>query len=189
MAARDQPSGIEPTVGLAVIRQPVVVPMADEGRIGGIDGRAAADENVPVRKTRQHISRPVGGMNLDDVAVLEGEARYGGERAVTHDEHVPARQLEETLDIGDIFAAAIALPRQTAAEAELTAATDGNDCADFGDLHEDPRHAFSVSSDKYNGLTRKTVQPFACHAVPGKDRLLCQGRVWTSALAVPSRSG
>src|SRR6185312_4112771 len=125
MAARDQPNGIEPTVGLAVIRQPVDVPMADEGRIGGIDGRAAADENKPVRKTRQYVSRPVGGMNLDDVAVLEGKVRYGGERAVTHDEHVTARQLEETLDIGDIFAAAIALPGQTAAEAELTAATDG----------------------------------------------------------------
>jgi hypothetical protein len=27
------------------------------------------------------------------------------------------------------------------------------------------------------------------HAVPGKDRLLCQGIVWTSGLAVPSRSG
>jgi hypothetical protein len=36
MVARDKPSGIEPTVGLAVIRQPVDVPMADEGRIGGI---------------------------------------------------------------------------------------------------------------------------------------------------------
>jgi hypothetical protein len=42
MAARDQPSGIEPTVGLAVIGQPVDVPVADEGRIGCIAGRAAA---------------------------------------------------------------------------------------------------------------------------------------------------
>jgi hypothetical protein len=56
---------------------------------------------------------------------------------VTHDENMPARQLEEALDIGDVFAAAIALPRQTAAEAELTAATDGNDGADVGDLHDD----------------------------------------------------
>jgi hypothetical protein len=39
MAARDKPGGIEPAIGLAVIRQPVDVPMADEGRIGGIDRR------------------------------------------------------------------------------------------------------------------------------------------------------
>ena len=130
MAARDQPSGIEPTVGLTVIRQPVDVPMADEGRIGGIYGRAAADEHDAARKARQHVSRPVGGINLDDVAVLEGKVWYGDEGAMTHDEHVAARQLEETLDVGDIFAAAIALPRQTATEAELTAATDGNDGAD-----------------------------------------------------------
>jgi hypothetical protein len=64
------------------------------------------------RKTRQHVSRPVGGMNLDDVAVLEGKVRYGDEGAVTHDENMPARQLEEALDIGDVFAAAIALPRR-----------------------------------------------------------------------------
>jgi hypothetical protein len=136
MAARDQPSGIKPTVRLAVIRQPIDVPMADEGRISGIDGRAAADENDAARKARQHVSRPVGGMNFDDVPVLEGKVRYGGEGAVTHDEHVPARQLEETLDIGHIFAAAIALPRQTAAEAELTAETDGDDGMDAGDLHD-----------------------------------------------------
>jgi hypothetical protein len=43
MAARDEPGGIEPAIGLAVIRQPVDVPMADERRIGGIDGRPAAD--------------------------------------------------------------------------------------------------------------------------------------------------
>jgi hypothetical protein len=41
---------------------------------------------------------------------------------VAHDDDVAARELEETLDISDIFAAAIALPRQTAAEAELAAA-------------------------------------------------------------------
>ena len=56
---------------------------------------------------------------------------------MAHDEHVAARQLEETLDIGDIFAAAIALPRQTAAEAELAAEADGYDGADVGDLHEE----------------------------------------------------
>ena len=65
MAARDQPAGIEPAVGLAVIRQPVDVPMADETRIGGIDGRTAADEDDATRKARQHVRRPVGGMNLD----------------------------------------------------------------------------------------------------------------------------
>jgi hypothetical protein len=51
---------------------------------------------------------------------------------------MPARQLEEPLNIGDLFAAAIALPRQTAAEAELAAETDGDDGADIGDLHEVP---------------------------------------------------
>ena len=49
--------------------------MADEGRIGGIDGRAAGDENDAARKARQRVSRFVGGMNLDDVAVLEGKVR------------------------------------------------------------------------------------------------------------------
>ena len=49
---------------------------------------------------------------------------------MAHDDHVAARELEETLDISDIFAAAIALPRQTAAEAELAAEADGNDGAD-----------------------------------------------------------
>ena len=50
MAARDEPGGIEPAIGLAVIRQPVDVPMADERRIGGIDGRPAADEDDAARK-------------------------------------------------------------------------------------------------------------------------------------------
>ena len=42
-----------------------------------------------------------------------------------------ARQLEEPLNIGDKFAAAVALPRQTAAEAELAAEADGDDGADI----------------------------------------------------------
>jgi hypothetical protein len=84
-------------------------------------------------------------MNLDDVAVLEGKVWHRGKGAVPHDEHVAAGQLEETFNIGDIFAAAIALPRQTAAEAKLAADTDGDDGADIDDLHEDLR-AFSVSS-------------------------------------------
>jgi hypothetical protein len=50
-------------------------------------------------------------MNLDDVAVLEGKVRHRAECATAHDEHLAARQVEETLDIGDIFAVAIALPR------------------------------------------------------------------------------
>jgi hypothetical protein len=61
---------------------------------------------------------------------------------MAHDEHVAARQLEETLDIGDIFAATIALPRQMAAEAELAAEADGNDGTDVGDLHEELRPGF-----------------------------------------------
>jgi hypothetical protein len=63
-------------------------------------------------------------MNLDDVAVLEGKVWHRGKGTVAHDEHMPARQLEEPLNIGDLFAAAIALPRQTAAEAELAAVRD-----------------------------------------------------------------
>jgi hypothetical protein len=72
-------------------------------------------------------------MNLDDLAVLEGKVWHRGEGAVAH--HVAARQLEETLDIGEIFAAAIALPRQTAAETELAVEADGDNGADVGDLH------------------------------------------------------
>ena len=45
--------------------------------------------------------------------------------------------VEETLDIGDIFPAAIALARQTAAETELAVEADGDDGADVGDLHEE----------------------------------------------------
>ena len=56
MAARDKPGGIEPAIGLAVIRQPVDVPMADEGRIGGIDGRPPADEDDAARKARASTS-------------------------------------------------------------------------------------------------------------------------------------
>jgi hypothetical protein len=58
---------------------------------------------------------------------------------VAHDEHVAARQLEEPLNIRDIFAASIALPRQTAPEAELAAEADGDDSADIGDLDGDLR--------------------------------------------------
>jgi hypothetical protein len=55
---------------------------------------------------------------------------------------VAARELEETLDISDIFAAAIALLRQTAAEAELAAETDGDDGADICDFHENSKASF-----------------------------------------------
>jgi hypothetical protein len=85
--------------------------------------RTAADEYDAAREARQHVLRPVGGMNLNDVAVFEGKARHRGEGAVAHDEDVAARQLD---DIGDIFAAPIALLRQTAAEAELAAEADGD---------------------------------------------------------------
>ena len=52
MAARDEPGEIEPAISLAVTREAVDVPMADEGRIGGIDGRPAADEDDAARKAR-----------------------------------------------------------------------------------------------------------------------------------------
>ena len=64
------------------------------------------------------------------------------------------RQLEEALDIGDVFAASITLPRQTAEEAELpprpmamTARTSVTCMTTF-------RRAFSVSSDEYSGFMR-----------------------------------
>ena len=56
MTARDQPGGIEPAVGLAVIGQPADVPVTDKWRIGGIDGRAATDEDDPVWKKRASTS-------------------------------------------------------------------------------------------------------------------------------------
>src|SRR6516165_1451151 len=129
--------------------------MADERRIGAIDWRAATDEDDAVRKAPKHVLRLVRSMNLDDVTVLEGKIRHRGEGAVTHDEHVAARQLEETLDIGDIFAAAIALPRQTAAEAELAAEADGDDGADIGDLHDDLPHVFNVSGRQVKRFKRR----------------------------------
>jgi hypothetical protein len=49
MAARDEPGGIEPAIDLAVIGQPVDVSMTDKRRIGGIDGRPAADEDDRTR--------------------------------------------------------------------------------------------------------------------------------------------
>ena len=57
-ATRDEPSGIEPAVGVAVIGQSVNVPMPDERRIGGIDGRATADKDDAAGKARKHVLRP-----------------------------------------------------------------------------------------------------------------------------------
>jgi hypothetical protein len=64
---------------------------------------------------------------------------------------VAARELEETLDISDIFAAAIALPRQTAAEAELAAEANGDDGADIGDFHENLPLALLASQKHHSG--------------------------------------
>jgi hypothetical protein len=44
--------------------------------------------------------------------------------------------LRISLAASDIFAAAIALPRQTAAEAELATEADGDHGADIGNFHE-----------------------------------------------------
>lgn len=73
---------------------------------------------------------------------------------MAHDEYVAARQLEETLDIGDIFAAAIAFPRQTAAEPELAAEADGDDGAnvrEFPSVH-------GISRDKVVPAETKEVE-------------------------------
>ena len=85
--------------------------MADGRRVGSVVWGAATDEDNAARKARRHVLRPVGGLNLDDVAVLAGKVRHRAACATAHDEHLAARQVEETLDIGDIFAVAIALPR------------------------------------------------------------------------------
>ena len=113
-AVRDQPDWIEPAVGLTVIGQSADVPVTDKRRIGGIDWRAATDEDDAGWKAGQHLLGLVRRMNLDDVAVLEGKVWHRGKGAVAHDEHVAAREFEETLDISDIFAA-VCLGRAIAA--------------------------------------------------------------------------
>jgi hypothetical protein len=75
--------------------------MAEGRRVGSVVWGAATDEDNAARKARRHVLRPVGGMNLDDVAVLKGKVRHRAECATAHDEHLAARQVEETLDIGD----------------------------------------------------------------------------------------
>lgn len=80
---------------------------------------------------------------------------------MAHDEYVAARQLEETLHISDIFAATIALPRQAAAESELTAEADGDDGADVGEfpsLHEISR-AQDGSTTRISHPTEKVMTP------------------------------
>src|SRR6476646_9254751 len=91
-------------------------------------------------------------MNLQDIAILESKFRHRGESAVAHDDHVAARELEETLDIGDIFAAAVALPRQAAAEAELAAEADGDDGADICDFHENLPPGLLASQKHHSGV-------------------------------------
>ena len=58
-------------------------------------------------------------MNLQDIAVLEGKVRHRGEGAVAHVDHVSARELEETLDISNIFAAAITPPKADGREGRI----------------------------------------------------------------------
>src|SRR5262249_4473699 len=107
-------------------------------------------------------------MNLQDIAVLEGKVRHRGEGAVAHDDHVTARELEETLDISDIFAAAIALPRQTAAEAELAAEADGDDGADIRGFHEILPPAL-LASQKHH--SRAYISPCRCVRIAGLSAL------------------
>src|SRR5262245_53784549 len=119
--------------------------MADERRIGGVDGRPAAEEDDAARKARQHVLRRVGSMYLEAIAVLQSKVGHRAEGAVPHVDDVAARELEETLDISDIFAAAIELPRQMAVEAELAAEPHGDDGADISDFHQNPPRAFLAS--------------------------------------------
>ena len=72
--------------------------------------------------------------------------------------HMAARQIEEALDIGNEFAAAIAFPRQPAMKAELAAKADGDDGTHVMWFASEPpvallasqaRHVKAVS--QYNG--------------------------------------
>src|SRR5579863_1216512 len=134
LSARHEPGGVEPTVRLAIIGQPVDVPMPDERGIGGIDGRAAADEDHAPRKAREHVFGSLSRMDFDNVAIFEGKGRDRNIGLMAHDEHMAARQLEKTLHIGDEFAPAVAFPGQFAVETELATEADGNNGANVGDL-------------------------------------------------------
>ena len=72
---RAQPSRIEIAVGFAVIGQARHVPMAHEPRIGGPDLGAAADEDDPAGKAREHRFRACRRADLDHGALRQ---RPGG---------------------------------------------------------------------------------------------------------------
>src|SRR5262249_16764501 len=99
--------------------------MADERGVGGPHRRPSADIDQAVGIAGNHVGGPLAGAYLDDGAVLAGKSRDGAEGPRPEQDDVAARQLEETLDVGDVFRALGALPRHDPVEAELTAATDG----------------------------------------------------------------
>ena len=67
--------------------------MADERRIGGIDGRPAADEDDAARKTREHVLRPA------DIYVAEVANTYWPILFSTKPNH-ELRSLQKLVRIG-----------------------------------------------------------------------------------------
>ena len=128
-------------------------------------------------------------MNLQDIAILESKFRHRGEGAVAHDDHVAARELEEPLDIGEIFAAAVALSRQTAGEAELAAEADGDDGADIGDFHENlPASASSVSSRAGKASRRRIKGARKGTPQSGGVHIAGLGALWQAVISSVSMS-
>src|SRR5262245_24216441 len=130
----NDPGGVEPPVGVAVIGQAGDIPMADEGGIGIPHRRAAADEHHSSGVAGQHRSRRLARADGHHGALGPGPIRdrIGGGRA--GDQDMAAGQLEKSFDILDIGPLGRAFPGQAAIEAELTALTDGAYASDVAHL-------------------------------------------------------
>jgi hypothetical protein len=104
-------------------------------------------------------------MNLDDLTIFKGKVRHRDEGAVAHDEHVTARQFEKTLNIGDVFAAAISLPRQTAAQAELAPKPNRDNRPNIVALNENlpPSFVADCRSDNVVVLLLRRLGRALCH--------------------------
>src|SRR3990172_4049223 len=117
----DEPGGIEPAVGLAVVRQPRDVPVADEGRIGFPNRGPASDIDHAVREPGQDLGRMVRRADLANGPILIGKGRDRGDGGGPRDDHVTARDLEEPSHIGSKFASLVALPGKPAVQPQLPA--------------------------------------------------------------------
>src|SRR5689334_8173117 len=124
LLSADQPGGIEPAVGVAVIGQAGDVPMADEGRIGVPHLGAAADEYHPPGVAGEHRFRPLARADGHKGAFGTGPVRDGIRRGWAGDQNMAAGQLEKAFDILDKGPFGAAFPGQPAIEAELAALAD-----------------------------------------------------------------